>query len=139
MHARTSVLAALPLPKHEESAAADLTASYTALGIPVLPMEGARTYAPGISTGAVAVFRAFSTRSPVAFAGRRRPPAQRSEIISVFKTYNITIYFLLFGARVRLPAGAWLNGMSRSSVASVSGSNPAADRDFLDLFILMKF
>ena len=68
-HARTSVLAALPLPNHGESAAADLAASYTGLGIPVLPIEAARTYAPGISTGAVAVFRAFSTPSPAPRSG----------------------------------------------------------------------
>ena len=54
----------LPLPRHAESAAADLVASSLGLGIPVLQIEGARTYAPGISTGAVAVFRAFSTPSP---------------------------------------------------------------------------
>ena len=70
MHARTSVVVALPLPSHGESAAADLAASYTGLAIPVLPIEGARTYAPGISTGAVAVFRAFSTPS-TAFRVRR--------------------------------------------------------------------
>ena len=68
-HARTSVLAALPLPNHGESAAADLATSYTGLGIPVLPIEAARTYAPGISTGAVAVFRAFSTPSPAPRSG----------------------------------------------------------------------
>jgi hypothetical protein len=85
MHARTSVLAALPLPKHGESAAADLATSYTGLGIPVLPIEGARTYAPGISTGAVAVFLAFSTRSQAAFAGRRSRARAQTEIICVFK------------------------------------------------------
>jgi len=69
MRARSSVLAALPLPNHGESAAADLVASYTGLGIPVLPIEAARTYAPGISTGAVAVFRAFSTPSPAPRSG----------------------------------------------------------------------
>jgi hypothetical protein len=64
MHARTSELVALPLPRHGESAAADLGASYRALSALVLPIEGARTYAPGISTGAVAVFRAFSMPKP---------------------------------------------------------------------------
>eukprot|EP01043_Picozoa_sp_COSAG02_P069526 COSAG02_NODE_11949_length_1626_cov_1.679764_1_plen_119_part_00 len=52
MHGRTSVLAVLPLPRHGELAAADLAASHRAL-------EGARTYAPGISSGAVAVYCAF--------------------------------------------------------------------------------
>ena len=55
------------------------------LGIPVLPIETARTYAPGISMGTVAVFPAFSTPSPAAAPrsrrrrGRpRRPRRQRS-------------------------------------------------------------
>jgi hypothetical protein len=69
MHARTSVLVALPQPRHGESAAADLAASHTGLGIPVLPIECVRTHASAISTGAVAVFRAFSTPNPAA----RRP------------------------------------------------------------------
>ena len=73
MIARSSVLAALPLPNHGESEAADLVASYTGLGIPVLPIEAARTYAPGISTGAVAVFRAFSTLSPAPLQLRLPP------------------------------------------------------------------
>ena len=77
-HARTSVLAALPLPNHGESAAADLAASYTGLGIPVLPIEAARIYAPGISTGAVAVFRAFSTPNPAP------PRAVRWEFVREF-------------------------------------------------------
>ena len=77
-HARTSVLVALPLPNHRESAAADLATPYTGLGIPVLPIEAARTYAPGISTGAVAVFRAFSTPSPAPRSGFR-PRAVRWE------------------------------------------------------------
>ena len=59
MHGRTSVLVALPPPRHGESAAADLAASHTGLGGAILLIEGARTHAHGISTGAVAVFRAF--------------------------------------------------------------------------------
>ena len=117
-HARTSVLAALPLPNHAESAAADLATSYTGLGIPVLPIEAARTYAPGISTGAVAVFRAFSR--PAA----RRPPSERlcvcawsprgTRMIHATSSHPGTyIYTVVFGARGWLPAGAWLNGMSR--------------------------
>eukprot|EP01043_Picozoa_sp_COSAG02_P047414 COSAG02_NODE_4544_length_5228_cov_8.569117_5_plen_73_part_00 len=68
MHGRTSVLAVLPPPRHRESAAADLTASHRALGAPVLSIEGAQTHAPAISTGALAVFRAFQAR----LARRRR-------------------------------------------------------------------
>ena len=63
MHARASVLVALPLPRHGESAAADLAASHTGLGKPVLAIEGVPAHASAISTGAVAVFRACR-RSP---------------------------------------------------------------------------
>jgi len=70
MHTRTTVLAALPQPRHAASAVADVAASHTGLRGPVLPIECVRTYAPGISTGAVAVFRAFSTPS-TAFRVRR--------------------------------------------------------------------
>ena len=58
MHARASVFAALPLPRHAASAGADLATPHTGLRIPVLLIEGVRTHAHGISTGAVAVFRA---------------------------------------------------------------------------------
>ena len=72
MHTRTTVLAALPQPRHAASAVADVAASHTGLRGPVLPIECVRTYAPGISTGAVAVFRAFSTPSPALRSGRVR-------------------------------------------------------------------
>jgi hypothetical protein len=38
--------------------------SYRAAGGPTLPIKAARTYAYGVSTGAVAVFRAFLNRAP---------------------------------------------------------------------------
>ena len=89
MRARSSVLVALPLPNHGESAAADLVASYTGLGIPVLPIEAARTYAPGISTGAVAVFGRFSARTPVvAGAGRR---ADRSRLLFEYVAAEVAL------------------------------------------------
>ena len=53
-----SVLVALPLPRHRESAAADLAASHTGLIIPVLAIEGVRAHTSVVSTGALAVFRA---------------------------------------------------------------------------------
>ena len=53
----------------------------------------------------------------VEHAGRR---AERSEIICVFTIYK-TLYKCIFGARVWLPAGAWLNGMSRSSSGRCPG------------------
>ena len=46
-------------PRHAASAAADLLAAHSALGGAVLAIGGVRTYAHAISTGAVAVFRAF--------------------------------------------------------------------------------
>ena len=68
MHAVNRCLVVLPLPRDAESAAADLAASPLGLDIPVLPIEGARTYAPGISMGYCCRFSAFSTPSPAAFA-----------------------------------------------------------------------
>ena len=59
-HVRTSVLPASPHPRHAASAAADLVAAHSVLDSPVLSIEGARTYASGISMGAVAVFLRFS-------------------------------------------------------------------------------
>ena len=59
MHARTGVLSALPQPRHTVSALAVLAAAHRALGGTILSIEVARTYAHAISTGAVAVFRAF--------------------------------------------------------------------------------
>jgi hypothetical protein len=75
MHRRTTILAALPQPRHGESAAADVVASHTGLSILVLPIEGARTHAPAISTGALAVFRAFQPAQP-------GPPARGSVLIA---------------------------------------------------------
>ena len=72
MHERTTVLAALPQPRHAASAAADAEASRRALRAIDLSIEGARTYAPGISTGSLAVFCAFSTPT-----GTPAPPAAR--------------------------------------------------------------
>ena len=73
MHGRTSALAVLPLSRHRELAVADLAASHRAPGALVLPIEGTWTYAPGISTGAVAVFVHFSAPSPGAGASIRPP------------------------------------------------------------------
>ena len=70
---RTSVLLALPQPRHVASAAADRVAAHSALAGPVLSIEGARTYAPAISTGAVAGFVRFSAPTP-RFAGGGRSP-----------------------------------------------------------------
>ena len=64
MHRRTTILAALPQPRHATSAVAGVVASHRALNRAILPIEGARTHAPAISTGALAVFRAFQPAQP---------------------------------------------------------------------------
>jgi hypothetical protein len=78
LRGRTSVLAALPLPRHRESATADLTTSHRALGDPILLIEGAWKYTCVISTGAVAVFvrvsRRPSSRSARPFHASYRAP-----------------------------------------------------------------
>eukprot|EP01043_Picozoa_sp_COSAG02_P076368 COSAG02_NODE_16186_length_1106_cov_1.078451_1_plen_70_part_00 len=64
MHQRSRDFSALPLAKHAASTVADPMTSHTALDGAVLLIEGARTHALGISTGAVAVFRAFERAQP---------------------------------------------------------------------------
>jgi hypothetical protein len=64
MHRRSRVFSALPLPMHAASTVTDPMTSRTALSGAVLSIEGARTHAHGISTGAVAVFRAFQRAQP---------------------------------------------------------------------------
>eukprot|EP01044_Picomonas_judraskeda_P037211 COSAG03_NODE_16784_length_392_cov_1.058020_1_plen_85_part_00 len=49
-------MVALPPPRHGESAAADLAASHTGLGIPVLPIEDVPAHGSAINTGALTVF-----------------------------------------------------------------------------------
>ena len=118
---------ALLLPRHEEWAAADLAASHTGLGIPVLPIEGVPVYASAINTGALTVFvRADaepgdpgSLAKVVASAGRPR---------SLSPVQNITdIEVLVFTSeRGWLPAGAWLSGLTRARAEPRSGvRNPA--------------
>ena len=115
MHAVNRCLVVLPLPRHAESAAADLAASSLGLGIPVLPIEGARTYAPGISMGTVAVFPAFSTPSPAFAAAPWSPsPAAPADHLAVQDSIRAIIYCSIWRAWL-LPAGAWLNGLTRLS------------------------
>ena len=75
MHRRTTILAALPQPRHATSAVADVVASHGALHGPVLLIEGLRTHVSAISTGALAVFRAFQPAQP-------GPPARPSVLIA---------------------------------------------------------
>ena len=91
----------LPLPRHGEPAAADLAASHTGLDGAILSIEGARTHAHGISTGAVAVFRAFQR----AQRGVDRSRARRRRTLSTLRrsicltTILLCIYTLEFGLR----------------------------------------
>ena len=111
MHERTTVLAALPQPRHAASAAADVEASHRALHTTDLSIEGARTYVPGIRMGVVVVFRAFSTSSPA-------PPGRvvaRSFACSL-KIFYGSSYIIHFRTRRWLLAGAWLCGLSLAFV-----------------------
>ena len=110
MHGRTSVLVVLPLPRHRESVAADLTASHRALGAPVLSIEGARTHAPAISTGTLAVFRAFQRSAAAADA---RYSSLRLQIIWLFARHTAISKSQLL-RRVAGFRGAWLTGVSRA-------------------------
>ena len=116
MHTRTTVLAALPQPRHAASAVADVAASHAGLRSPVLPIECVRTYAPGISTGDVAVSRAFST-----LAGAAGPRSRRArQLQTVGRSGSFAsgiiadVHILSFGPRGRLPADAWLSGLTRA-------------------------
>eukprot|EP01043_Picozoa_sp_COSAG02_P039379 COSAG02_NODE_3104_length_7366_cov_7.224302_4_plen_145_part_00 len=73
-------------------------ASHTDRCAPNLPIEGARTYAPGISTGAVAVFRAFSTPSPAPPAAVCESTREALLIICVLNIHSYFIYFRLWRA-----------------------------------------
>ena len=80
-HVQNSVLWVVPASRHAVSAAERVVASHRALHSTVLPIEGARTYAPAISTGAVAVFRAFQPRSPARRVRVRSPRTHPHRVI----------------------------------------------------------
>jgi hypothetical protein len=110
MHAGISVLAALPLPRHEESALSDLATSHRGLSRPVLPIEGVRVHASTIRTGTLARFRAFKHAQPSGAPRRRsRPGGDRVVAGSLLlrSQYNKLL------ARGWLSPDAWLSGMSR--------------------------
>ncbi len=112
LHGPTTVLVALPRPRHAASAVADVAASHGALNGPVLLIEGVRTHVSAISTGALAVFRASSTPNPGAALGK----ALSSQFAALFARVcdeHWKSYIQVFGARGWLPAGAWLNGLTR--------------------------
>ena len=85
-------MAALPLPRHGESAAADLAASHTGLDGAILSIEGARTDAHAISTGAVAVLRAFQRALPGVDRSRRRQRAASRPAIKTLPLVMLLMY-----------------------------------------------
>jgi len=105
-HGRTCVFVALPQPRHAVSAAADAAASHRASGAPVLPIEDARTHAPDISTGVVAVFPAFQASIPPTRRARVMPPAAAGrspfslEIICLMEFIQRFIYPRIWRARL---------------------------------------
>jgi hypothetical protein len=102
MHGRTTVLAALPLSRHATSAAADVATSHRALDGAVLPIEGARTHAHAISTGALAVFRAFQHAQLAGAAGRREASSTMHDHLRVQNAIEI-LCIAIFAARALLP------------------------------------
>ena len=70
MHRRTRDFRALPLAMHAASTVADPLASHTALDGAVLLIEAARTHAPGISAGGLAVLPCVQRAQ---LAGNRPP------------------------------------------------------------------
>ncbi len=122
MHGRTVALAGPPPLRHGESAVADLAASHRPLRAPVLPIEGARTYAP--SARALWPFLCVSARpqpaagpgpsgpaapwlfSPCTLGGQGASAAIAFEPLAVAQFVKLIIYPLV---RVRgmIYAGAW--------------------------------
>ena len=68
---RTCVLRTVRASRRAVSAAGGAVAAHRAPNSAVLSIEGARTYAHAISTGAVAVFRAFQRAQPGVDRSRR--------------------------------------------------------------------
>eukprot|EP01043_Picozoa_sp_COSAG02_P021430 COSAG02_NODE_1088_length_14670_cov_237.088326_16_plen_201_part_00 len=145
-HVRTSVLAAEPPSWHAESATADLAASDKAVGTSVLPIEGVRTYAPGISTGAVTVFVCFSAPArPIQrdrAAGRARPPIGRQPL--ALHDIKLSTLYTAFCRTLRIYAGAWLSGsvfvreqMPRCPIARVRFPTPINTADQFRHFFLV--
>ncbi len=110
-------------------------ASHTDQCAPNLSIEGARTYAPGISTGAVAVFRAFSTSSPAAFpaawSSTRRVRCARSHL-TMYNTLN-KHYIYISLRRAWLAScrrlAQWYESLQLAGAFGARIPHPAVDRD----------
>jgi hypothetical protein len=134
MHGRTTVLVGLPQARCAASAVADVAASHGALNGSVLLIEGVRTHVSAISTGALGVFRASSTPNPapprpfcrLEQGAQDHLPVQ--EIIQSSCNKN-------FGGRGLLPAGAWLNGLTRGCLRSRSLDRDQSDRSGRQFFL----
>ena len=132
-HVANSGFAALPLPRHAASAAADLATTHTALRGSDLPIEGARTHAPTISMGASPVFLRFSALSLPADHPRRAHPCVSVTRFSVFhfsscfqttSIYRLKWAALLMPRRRLLPVAS--SGSARREESSGSRFEPAS-------------
>ena len=115
MHGRTTVLEALPQPRHAASAAADVVTSHRGLGGAVLSIEGTRTYASTISMGALAVFVRFSTPKPGGRLLWCRLSDPSFAHFPVQNEHTVHIFELLL--RVACFRGAWLTGIVSVALA----------------------
>ena len=117
---------ALPLLRHGASAAPDLAASHTGLGIPALAIEGVRAHASAISPGALAVFRACR-RPPSPTDRSRRRPLQDAQPDHLPVQNMADIHIPVFWPRGRLPGGAWLSGLTRARAGPLSREMPSSN------------
>jgi len=77
---------------HAGSTVADPMASHTALNGAILSIEGARTHAHGIITGAVAVFRAFQRAQPGVDRSRAgAAPDQFAPTMQLLGSYTVQL------------------------------------------------
>jgi hypothetical protein len=128
----------LPAPRLAVQRECEAAASHRAAGCSVLLIDGARTYAHGISAGAVAVFvrfRAAAQRprvAPVSIQRQRSEPLLIVRLVHFLKTLYILIFMGEKGNLLRRLAG---RGSSLSATASGrAGSNltPATRRVFCE-------
>ena len=142
MHARTTVLVALPQPRHAASAVADVVASHAGLCGPVLPIECVRTHASAISTGSLAVFRAFSTPSPAPNSSYAALVASNRTLLTICSFREFLVFMYCNHWRAWLTScrrlAQWFDTLSRRSQGPVFESSNRRMRGLaaiLNLFI----